>query len=54
MFESFGAVQFVLMLLLAIAPAVAAIWTVVQIVAIRKALDRIARTLEAVASRERL
>jgi uncharacterized protein YoxC len=54
MFEGFGEVQFVLMLVLAIAPIILAIWIVVQIVAIRRALERIARTLEAGASREHL
>ncbi|HEY5218973.1 MAG TPA: hypothetical protein VIJ16_04145 [Gemmatimonadaceae bacterium] len=42
------------MLVLAAAPAILTIWAIVQVVAIRRAVDRMARTLEAVVARERL
>jgi hypothetical protein len=42
-----GPAFFLLWLVLAALPLVIALWLVVQIVGIRRALDRIARTLEA-------
>ncbi len=47
MFAGFGAVQLFVMVVMAVAPLVLAIWVVVQIVAIRRALESIAHTLDA-------
>ena len=51
MFQAVGPLQLVLVLALAIAPLVIAIWVAVQIAGIRQALERVARAVESRAGR---